>query len=205
MYKQLNSDVSRFVTLLELLSVWDTARTLPSSSKDYTLYTQRSIRIDPSHQISNKPQIPPSIAQGITFEIHADSRIPTLQFPNPIPSIVYRIESQTDRIVHLLPSNMYSVQYNAKVSDINFFVVVRSVKKKKKEKKKNTICYVLAIDIFFASILWSIFQLTHKASNKGIYLKIIPIDRYASQEIFHKKNRTYQDRILQRVVRFTEK
>ena len=100
---------------------------------------------------------------------------------------------------------MYSVQYNAKVSDINFFVVVRSVKKKKKEKKKNTICYVLAIDIFFASILWSIFQLTHKASNKGIYLKIIPIDRYASQEIFHKKNRTYQDRILQRVVRFTEK
>lgn len=135
MYKQLNSDVRRFVTLLELLRVWDTARTLPSSSKDYTLYTQRSIRIDPSHQISNKPQIPPSIAQGITFEIHADSRIPTLQFPDPIPSIVYRIESQTDRIVHLLPSNMYSVQYNAKVSDINF-VVVRSVKKKKKKKKK---------------------------------------------------------------------
>lgn len=203
MYKQLNSDVRRFVTLLELLRVWDTARTLPSSSKDYTLYTQRSIRIDPSHQISNKPQIPPSIAQGITFEIHADSRIPTLQFPDPIPSIVYRIESQTDRIVHLLPSNMYSVQYNAKVSDINF-VVVRSVKKKK-EEEKNTICYVLAIDIFFASILWSIFQLTYRATNKGIYLKIIPIDRYASQEIFHKKNRTYQVRILQPVVRFTGK
>lgn len=69
--------------------------------KTVRCYAQHSIRINPSHQISNKPQIPRSIAQGITFEMHACFRTSTLQLPNPIPSIVYQIESQTDRLLFL--------------------------------------------------------------------------------------------------------
>lgn len=69
--------------------------------KTVRCYAQHSIRINPSHQISNKPQIPRSIAQGITFEMHACFRTSTLQLPNPIPSIVYQIESQIDRLLFL--------------------------------------------------------------------------------------------------------
>lgn len=88
--------------------------------KTIRCYAQHSIHINPSHQISNKPQIPPSIAQGITFEMYACFRTPTLQLPNPIPSIVYQIESQIDRLLFLSSRNTF---YSTKIH-IKFHVTL---------------------------------------------------------------------------------
>lgn len=122
--------------------------------KTVRCYAQHSIRINPSHQISNKPQIPRSIAQGITFEMHACFRTSTLQLPNPIPSIVYQIESQTDRLLFL--STCSTLFYKNPLSFVLQFVFSLIFYSNKISKKKKRITMLALLTLQFVTFTFKV-------------------------------------------------